>query len=162
MKLFCTPKFHCHFMVFFYFFSFFLYTKAFHEFVIRILSRLIRKQLDVPLVSLKEVAPLLLYVLSYWLLWMMAFYLFVYATGNEFSFSIIFSWPLGISLGVLALISPGGIGVREGIMTGFMVLTGMPLETATTIAVMSRLWFISGEVFIFLLSLFLNKFSLRP
>jgi hypothetical protein len=47
-------------------------------------------------------------------------------------------------------------------MTGFMVLTGMPLEIATTIAIISRLWFISGEVFIFFVSLALNKFSLKP
>lgn len=144
------------------FFSFFLFSRAFHGFVIRILSRTIRKELEVPLVSLKDIAPLLLYVLSYWLLWMAAFYFFVYSYGTEFSFSIVFSWPLGISLGVLALITPGGIGVREGIMTGFMVLTGMAVETATTIAVLSRLWFISGEIFTFLLSLVLNRFRIRP
>ncbi len=144
------------------FFSFFLYSKAFHHFVIRILSKIIRKDLDVPLVTFRDVAPLILYVLSYWILWMIAFYFFVSAFNIDFSFSIIFSWPLSISLGVLALITPGGIGVREGIMTGFMVLTGMELETATTIAILSRLWFVSGEIFIFLLSLVLNKFRLRP
>ena len=118
-------------------------------------------ELDVPLVSLREVSPLILYVLSYWLLWMLAFYFFVYAFKIDFSISIIFAWPLGISLGVLALITPGGIGVREGIMTGFMVLTGIAIETATTVAVLSRLWFISGEIFIFFLSLGLNKFRFR-
>jgi len=143
------------------FFTFFLYSKGFHQFVIRLLSKLIRKKLEVPLVTIKEVIPLILYVLAYWGLWMLAFYLFVMAFHFEFSIAVIFSWPLSISLGVLSLITPGGIGVREGIMTGFMVLTGMPLEEATTIAVISRLWFITGEVFIFLLSLVLNKFSLR-
>jgi uncharacterized membrane protein YbhN (UPF0104 family) len=95
-------------------------------------------------------------------MWMIAFYFFVLSFHVEFSIGVIFCWPLGISLGVLSLITPGGIGVREGIVTGFMVLTGMPVETATTIAVISRLWFISGEVFIFVLSFFLNKFSLKP
>lgn len=143
------------------FFTFFLYSKGFHQFVIRLLSKLIRKKLEVPLVTIREVIPLILYVLAYWGLWMLAFYLFVMAFHFEFSIAVIFSWPLSISLGVLSLITPGGIGVREGIMTGFMVLTGMPLEEATTIAIISRLWFITGEVFIFLLSLVLNKFSLR-
>ena len=143
------------------FFTFFLYSKGFHQFVIRLLSKLIRKKLEVPLVTIREVIPLILYVLAYWGLWMLAFYLFVMAFHFEFSIAVIFSWPLSISLGVLSLITPGGIGVREGIMTGFMILTGMPLEEATTIAVISRLWFITGEVFIFLLSLVLNKFSLR-
>jgi len=144
------------------FFTFFLYSRAFHQFVIRVLSKIIRKELDVPLVSIREVAPLIAYVFFYWLIWMIAFYVFVYASGISFSFAIVFSWPLGISLGVLALITPGGIGVREGVMTGFMVLTGMELEVATTIAVLSRLWFISGEVFIFFLALILNRFRLRP
>lgn len=144
------------------FFTFFLYSRAFHLLVIRLLSYVIRKELNVPIVSLREVLPMIEYVLFYWIIWMLAFYLFVDASGISFSFSVVFSWPLGISLGVLSLITPGGIGVREGIMTGFMVLTGMPLESATTVAVLSRLWFISGEVFIFFLALFLNKFSLRP
>ena len=144
------------------FFTFFLYSRGFHQFVVRILGKLLRKQLNVPLVTFKEVIPLILYVLSYWLLWIFAFYFFVLSFHIEFSIGVIFCWPLGISLGVLSLITPGGIGVREGIMTGFMVLTGMPLETATTIAVISRLWFISGEIFIFSLSLVLNKFSLKP
>jgi uncharacterized membrane protein YbhN (UPF0104 family) len=144
------------------FFTFFLYSKGFHQFVIRLLSKLIKKKLEIPLVTIREVIPLILYVLAYWGLWMLAFYFFVSAFHVEFSIAVIFSWPLSISLGVLALITPGGIGVREGIMIGFMVLTGMPLEEATTIAVISRLWFITGEVFIFLLSLVLNKFSLRP
>ena len=144
------------------FFTFLLYSRRFHQFVISIISRVFRKELDIPLVTFREVAPLIVYVLSYWILWIIAFYLFVLAFDIDFSFSIVFSWPLSISLGVLALITPGGIGVREGIMTGFMVMTGMELETATTIAVLSRLWFISGEIFIFLLSLVLNKFSLRP
>ncbi len=144
------------------FFTFFLYSKSFHRFVIRLLSRILRRELDVPLVSIREVLPLILYVFSYWALWMLAFYLFIEAFHFDFSVAVVFSWPLSISLGVLALITPGGIGVREGIMTGFMVLTGMQLEEATTIAVISRLWFISGEIFIFVLSLALNKFSLRP
>ena len=48
------------------FFTFFLYSKAFHRLVIRLISMIIRKELDVPLVSLREVSPLILYVLSYW------------------------------------------------------------------------------------------------
>jgi hypothetical protein len=46
-------------------------------------------------------------------------------------------------------------------MTGFMVLSGIPVEIATTISVISRLWFISGEVFIFILALSVNKISAK-
>jgi uncharacterized membrane protein YbhN (UPF0104 family) len=143
-------------------FTFFLYSRTFHRLVISLLSRILRRDLHVPLVSLHEVLPVILYVLTYWSLWMLAFFFFIKAFHYDFSVAVVFSWPLSISLGVLALITPGGIGVREGILVGFMLLTGMQLEEATTIAVISRLWFISGEIFIFVISLVLNKFSLRP
>lgn len=143
------------------FFTFFLYSRRFHEFTLHILSRIIRKKLEVPIVSFRDVTPLILFVLFYWILWMLAFYFFVLSFHINFSIAVIFCWPLSISLGVLALITPGGIGVREGIMTGFMVLTGIAIEQATTIAVISRLWFITGEIFIFLLSFFLNRFSFK-
>ena len=144
------------------FFTFFLYSRGFHSFIIQVLSYLFKKTLEVPLVTIKEVLPLITYVLGYWIIWMIAFYLFMLSFHIDFSVMVIFCWPLSISLGVLSLITPGGIGVREGIITGFMVLTGMAVEDAATIAVISRLWFITGEVFIFLLSLYLNRFSLRP
>ncbi len=57
-----------------------------------------------------------------------------------------------MSFGVLAIILPGGLGVREGIIVAYLTLAGLDVETATTISFMNRLWFISGEVFIFLLS----------
>ena len=149
-------------MVLTVFFTFFLYSKWFHQFVINILSKLINRTLEVPLVSLKEVLPLISYVLLYWGVWIIAFYFFILAFHVDFSFIVIFCWPLSISLGVLSLITPGGIGVREGIMTGFMVITGMEIADATMIALISRLWFITGEIFIFFLSLYLNKFRIRP
>lgn len=156
------------------FFTFFLYSRKFHQFVVSIIDKILkilykrifkkkrRKPLDIPLVTFKEVIPLIVYIFSYWLLWMIAFYFFVLSFHVEFSIAVVFCWPLSISLGVLSLITPGGLGVREGIMIGFMVMLGMALETATTIAIISRLWFISGEVFIFFLSLALNKFRLKP
>lgn len=61
-------------------------------------------------------------------------------------------------LGLLAIIIPGGFGVREGIMVFYLVLLGIPLEIAGGIAVLARLWFIIGEIFIFLLAVGLNLF----
>ncbi len=143
------------------FFTVFLYSKKFHKLLINILQRIIRKEIDVPLVSFREVLPVIVYILFYWSAWLVAFYFFLMSFDIEFGIGAVFCWPLSISLGVLALISPGGLGVREGIMTGFMVLTGIALETATTIAIISRLWFITGEVFIFFLSWSMNRFRLK-
>ncbi|MEZ5196557.1 MAG: hypothetical protein R2764_09195, partial [Bacteroidales bacterium] len=71
----------------------------------------------------------------------------------EAGFHVAFAFPLSVTIGLLAIIFPGGLGVREGILVGYMVLTGMPIQIATVITLYARLWFISGEIFIFLLAL---------
>jgi uncharacterized membrane protein YbhN (UPF0104 family) len=48
---------------------------------------------------------------------------------------------------------PGGLGVREGIIVLVLTATGLDVKVATTISVISRIWFISGEIFIFLMAI---------
>ena len=66
-------------------------------------------------------------------------------------------FPLAATIGVLAIIAPGGIGAREGILTGYFVLTGIPLETAVTISIASRLWFLIGESLFFIVGLMASR-----
>jgi len=61
----------------------------------------------------------------------------------------------------MALIAPGGLGAREGVMIGYLIFAGIPAIEATTIAVVSRLWFLLGEIFIFILGWSLHKTSNR-
>jgi hypothetical protein len=42
-------------------------------------------------------------------------------------------------------------------MTGYLVLSNFSFQEAATVAVTSRLWFLAGEIFIFLLGLCLHK-----
>lgn len=51
----------------------------------------------------------------------------------------------------------GGVGAREGIISGYLVLTGLTVAEATTVAVASRLWFFLGEVFIFTIGILLDS-----
>jgi len=44
------------------------------------------------------------------------------------------------------------LGLREGIIIGYLILAGLDTETATTISFLNRFWFICGELFIFLLA----------
>ncbi len=125
--------------------------------LIYLMKRFLKKELELPKITFKESLNILIYILVYWTFWIFAFYFFAKSIYPEAELSAGFIFPLGVTLGLLAIIVPGGIGVREGIMTGFMVLTGIPLEIATTISVISRLWFISGEVFIFFFSLYFNR-----
>jgi uncharacterized membrane protein YbhN (UPF0104 family) len=58
-------------------------------------------------------------------------------------------FPLAASLGVLALVAPGGLGVREGVIVAYLGLAGIPAMEATTISIASRLWFLGGELIFF-------------
>jgi hypothetical protein len=60
-------------------------------------------------------------------------------------------FPLALTAGLLAFIAPGGLGVREGVMVGYLVLAGLPVAEATAVSIAARLWFLAGEVITFLL-----------
>ncbi|MCD4793729.1 MAG: flippase-like domain-containing protein [Bacteroidales bacterium] len=127
--------------------------------IIWLVKKVFKKELEIPHISFKESINILSYIFLYWSAWIIAFYFLSLSIYPDTSLEIGFIFPLSATLGLLAVIVPGGIGVREGIMTAFMVLSGIPLEISTTISVISRLWFISGEFFIFVLALSLKKFK---
>ena len=51
-------------------------------------------------------------------------------------------------LGFLAVIVPGGLGVREGVLA-FLLSSSMPLPVTTLVALLYRLWFTLVEVVLF-------------
>jgi len=93
-----------------------------------------------------------------WGLWKVAFYLLARSLvqGNV-PWNLGFAFPLACTLGVLAIVMPGGLGVREGVLTGYLVLAGIPVADATTVAVASRLWFLIGELFMFTAGVVANR-----
>ncbi|MCY3720949.1 MAG: hypothetical protein OXG97_01860 [Candidatus Poribacteria bacterium] len=58
---------------------------------------------------------------------------------------IITIYPLAWSLGVLSLVTPGGLGIREGILSVLLTLC-LPPATATLAALLSRVWVMSAEI----------------
>ena len=54
-------------------------------------------------------------------------------------------YPFAWSIGFMSLITPGGLGVREGVLNVFLT-TCMPSVTATFVALLSRLWMIITEI----------------
>ena len=116
-----------------------------------------KREFIIPPVTFTEALPMTRIILLYWALWSSGFYLFVSAISPSISPLIAFVFPLSVTLGLIAVIVPGGLGVREGIITLGLTTFGVPIELATTIAIAARLWFTSGEVFIFLLGLWASK-----
>lgn len=133
-----------------------LFSARIHKLSLNILSRILKKPVELPLLSLPDAWRMSRFILFYWLLWILAFFLFVRSFIPGASLLLSFAFPLSIAYGIIVLITPGGIGVREGIITAYLVMAGVPAETAVTLSIISRLWFISGEIFIFLFALIIG------
>jgi len=131
----------------------FLFFEKVHRWILRILGKMVRKQFEIPLVKFRESFPMIGAVLLIWLCWTGGFYLFMLAFSQEITAVMMFAFPLSVSFGLIAIILPGGLGLREGIIIGYLTLAGLDVEGATTISFMNRLWFIIGELFIFLLAM---------
>ena len=110
----------------------------------------LRKQVRIPSIDVRATVGILPRFALSWGLWTVAFFLFARGIlAGYVPWTVGFGFPLAASLGIMAIIAPGGLGVREGVLTGYLVLAGIPVADATTVAVASRLWFLIGEVFIF-------------
>ena len=130
----------------------FLFVERVHHWMIRLFRRIFRKEPEVPLVRLGQSLPLIAAVSMIWVLWTAGFYFFMTAFSRDITPEMMFAFPLSVCFGLIAIILPAGLGLREGIIIGYLSLAGLDIETATTISFFNRLWFICGELFMFLLA----------
>ncbi len=137
----------------------FLFVDVVHKLLLSLFQKITRRSLDIPLVKLFASLPMIGAVLLIWACWTMGFYLFMLAISTEITPVMMFAFPLSVSFGLIAVILPGGLGLREGIIIGYLVLAGLDTETATSISFLNRFWFICGELFIFLLATLVRVLS---
>ncbi|MCY1720378.1 lysylphosphatidylglycerol synthase domain-containing protein [Prolixibacteraceae bacterium Z1-6] len=135
----------------------FLFSKKIHWLILVTIKKLFKKDLDIPYVSIREALPMLKSILGYWFFWSVGFYILVLATYPNAPGIIAFAFPISVCYGLLAVIVPGGIGVRESIIVLFLTSAGMETSFAVTISLLQRLWFITGEIFIFGLALIMKN-----
>ncbi len=93
------------------------------------------------------------YSLLHWLIIGLAFTLFLLSVDVDAGWYPVLFQPLAINLGVLAVIVPGGLGVREGAMAAYLALADVPLSYGLALAVAARIWFFVGEVLAFIIGL---------
>ncbi len=124
----------------------------------KFLSFILKKEIAIPKLTLMETITVAPWFAISWLLWAAGFYFFVCALSlSGMPISVGLGFPLAGTLGIMAVFAPGGLGAREGVAAAYLCLAGLGLQEATTIAVASRAWFLSGEAFIFLLGWFSKK-----
>ncbi|MCP4311114.1 MAG: hypothetical protein GY790_07630 [Bacteroidetes bacterium] len=131
----------------------FLFFPAIHNWSMGLLNRIMKSPIDVPSIEFRESVPLILSVSLVWAFWTSGFYLFMMAFSASITPVMMFAFPLSVCFGLIALFLPGGLGLREGIIIAYLGLAGLDVEIATTISFINRLWFVGGELFIFLLAL---------
>ncbi|MDA3910509.1 MAG: lysylphosphatidylglycerol synthase transmembrane domain-containing protein, partial [Bacteroidales bacterium] len=102
----------------------FLFVKPVHNLSQNILSKLFKKPIAIPLISISKAIKLGFYTILYWSCWILSFYFLIQAVGIHNSFVSAFIFPISAIYGILAIIVPGGIGVREGIMVSLFVFLG--------------------------------------
>jgi uncharacterized membrane protein YbhN (UPF0104 family) len=135
----------------------FILSKKIHNIILSVLSKITKRKLEIPYIKLGELSRIAIYYLLYWILLAVAFFLLARSFYNDISIIIGFVFPLAVVLGALAIFIPGGLGAREGILIGYLILAGITAKEATQLSVLARLWFLLGEVFIFCLAFIIEK-----
>ena len=135
-----------------------LFTNFLHRFAEAVLKKILGKEYTIPQFTFSEIIKLLPSYFGFWFFWALSFCFFSTALSPQpVSAAAGLGFPLSVTLGIIVIISPGGIGVREGFLVSYLTLAGFDLAYATTVAVASRLWYLAGEFFIFLAGFFLDR-----
>lgn len=130
-----------------------LHTLAEHAF-----SYILKRKITIPRLHPFSIIKILPPFIFFWLFLSFGFYFLMYSTGiKECSIMTGLAFPLAASLGIIAIIAPGGIGAREAVLAGYLVLAGVDLKDATSVAVVARVWFLIGEIFIFIIGILADR-----
>jgi len=129
-----------------------------HRIAEKLVGGILRRRIELPALSFGVTLRVLPWFLGYWALWSGGFYLLVAGlSASRVAPETALAFPLAATLGVMAVIAPGGLGVREGVLTAALKLSGIPLAEAATISVASRVWFLAGEAAFFLAGMEANR-----
>lgn len=128
------------------------------NYLLRWIGRLKGSSTNPPMVNSTSFIKILPVFILTWLLWSIGFYFFSISLFPQYdNFLIAFVLPLATTLAMISLIAPGGIGIREGLLAAGLSIFGINTPDAITISVASRLWFLSGELLLFITALLLKK-----
>lgn len=142
------------------FLSVLIFTRLQKVIVEKVVRRFVKSEFEYAASSVKSISITAMLYLIAWLSWCVGFYfLAVSLSGVSVPLFIGLGMALALTFGFLAIIIPGGLGVREAVLFGWLTLAGVEPVMATTISIASRLWFLIGELFIFGLAIILKRTS---
>ena len=119
--------------------------------VSKLMARLMKREVNITPLDWHMIRRVVPYSILNWGIWAAGFYFLVQAlVPYDVPILTGLCFPLAANIGILAFFAPGGIGVRETIIVIYLHQLGVSVAEATTIALASRLWFLSGEAFLFI------------
>ncbi len=140
--------------------SFLLFSGWFHRNSRWALEKVLKKEFSFRPMKFSFFVRVSIPVLFFWLLWSAGFWLLLHSihgnggplTSGSAGLLTALIWPAAMTYGFVVVFLPAGVGIREGILVSFLIAGGMESQNAVTFSVISRFWFIAGEVFLFLLA----------
>lgn len=137
-------------VIFILFVTFFLHSRSLKNIILKNAKLLLNKKFDYPLIKTSEILTVLPTFIFTWGFLSIGFWLLCSAlVGYHVSIVSGITFAFAATLGILVLIAPGGLGIREGLLAFSLVPFLNSQVDAITIATASRLWFLIGELFLF-------------
>ena len=134
-----------------------LFSTRLQRFFEKIWNRIFKRSLNLPKIKVIEFAKISGVIVIWWFFWIAGFYFLLISITGVVPFYYAFAFPLSVVIGLISIIFPGGIGVREGVISLFLISNGINADVAVTISIVARVWFLAGEFFAFFLALYFRK-----
>lgn len=129
----------------------FIFSSLLPDIVNKVMKKLMNRDVNITPLDWYMVRRVVPYSLLNWSIWGIGFYFLVQAlVPYDVPLLTGLCFPLAANVGVLAFFAPGGIGIRETVIIIYLNQLGLSMAEATTISLASRLWFLFGEAFLFI------------
>jgi hypothetical protein len=127
-----------------------LFSQRIQSMTLGAVNRVFRKTYHLPEIDLITSLAMTPWFMWGWVLWGCGFAFMAQSMlAQVMPLTTVFGFPLAGTLGIVLIFAPGGIGIRESILTGYLVLVNVSISDAVTLSAVSRLWFLLGEAVIF-------------
>ena len=140
-------------------FSLSIFTNLFHIFLRNMIQRFTKREFNIEIIRIGDALFIMPWYILYWLLVGTGFFfLFQSVYDSRLPLFVISVFPLSVVIGIVSIISPGGIGVREAVLAAFFI-SQFNTEVSVTMSGISRIWFLCGEFTLFAFALFIHFVS---
>ena len=137
-----------------------IFSDVVHRIAEKLIKKFLKKNITIPRLNFAHTIKTLPWFILYWLFYSAGFYFLVKSLSLcDTPIATAFAFPFAGTLGIMAIIAPGGLGVREGFMAAYLVQAGFSTKEAMSIAIAARLWYLTGEVFIFITGFLIRLFK---